>query len=218
MHQSEPTGQRLTALRLNLASLHGEVKGSSELEGRVAKLQDLMAHLDAEIGFLAGQLRPTALDDFGLQEALRIYVGEWSAHANIPLEFHSNLGPEIRLSEDVETHLYRIAKEALNNTAKHADASEVAVILETSESGVVLVIEDNGAGFDTTADIHAGRGHGLGLVGVSERASLIRGEMEVEFSLGKGTTIYVRVPRWAGAARPVTNGSRPDSDQGARQN
>jgi signal transduction histidine kinase len=98
-----------------------------------------------------------------------------------------------RADSIVETHLYRIAQEALNNVVKHSKATHVAVLLEKTADGVVLVVEDNGVGFDPEFAVSAERGHGLGLVGMRERANLIGGEIELESEAGRGTAIYVKV-------------------------
>jgi signal transduction histidine kinase len=92
----------------------------------------------------------------------------------------------------VETHLYRIAQEALNNAAKHAAAANVSVVLDTRDGGAVLIIEDDGTGFDVeriSAD-----GSPLGLLGMRERAQIVGGRLDVESVPGQGTTIFVHVP------------------------
>jgi len=189
-------GQRLTALRLKIASLRQAAAGNADFEPRVERLQDIAAKLDSEVSFLAWELRPTALDDLGFVQAIGEYVREWSKHVEIDAEFHAADLAGARLDHETETHLYRITQEALNNTAKHAGAGHVAVLLERREGSVVLVIEDNGKGFDQEDLIHAtdSSGGGLGLVGMNERAALVHGELEIESSIGNGTTIYVRVP------------------------
>jgi signal transduction histidine kinase len=97
-----------------------------------------------------------------------------------------------RLPADVETHLYRMAQEALHNVYRHADASHVSVVLERRGGDVLLVIEDNGCGFDPEGS--AGTRAGMGLLGMRERASLINAEVYVESAPGNGTAVYVRVP------------------------
>ena len=189
-------GQRLTALRLKIASLRQAAIGSADFEPRVERLQEIAEKLDSEVSFLAWELRPTALDDLGFVQAIGEYVREWSKHVEIDAEFHAADLAGARLDRETETHLYRITQEALNNTAKHAGAEHVAVLLERREGSVVLVIEDNGKGFNPEALIHAtdSSGGGLGLIGMNERAALVHGELEIESSIGNGTTIYVRVP------------------------
>jgi signal transduction histidine kinase len=97
-----------------------------------------------------------------------------------------------RLALEIEVNLYRIAQEALNNIAKHAQASNVSIVLDKLADKVVLIIEDNGIGFDVEEKVSKVRG--LGLIGMGERAALVNGELEIESAIGSGTTIYVRVP------------------------
>ena len=188
-------GQRLTALRLKIASLH-ELSGDPEqFVVRVNRLQEIAERLDSEVSFLAWELRPTTLDELGLLDAVAAFVNEWSRHYEIPADFHSNGLPKNRLDGEIETHLYRITQEALNNIAKHAAATTVNVLLERREESVILIIEDDGTGFDPSKSTDTGdSSKGLGLVGMSERATLVGGNVEIESARGKGTTIYVRVP------------------------
>lgn len=188
-------GQRLTALRLKIASLK-EVTGDPELlKTRIERLQEIAERLDSEVSFLAWELRPSALDDLGLAEAVGAFVHEWSRHYDIAADFRSGKLPPGRPDRDFETHLYRITQEALNNIAKHAFANHVSVLLESRDESVILIIEDDGKGFVAARESRPrGSGKGLGLLGMRERASLIGGEVEIESAPGRGTTIYVRVP------------------------
>ncbi|MEQ1606284.1 MAG: PAS domain S-box protein [Pyrinomonadaceae bacterium] len=188
-------GQRLTALRLKIASLKEISTGHEEIALRVERLQDIGERLDAEVSFLAWELRPTALDDLGLVDAVGAFVNEWSRHYGISADFHSAGLPKARLNHDTETHLYRITQEALNNVLKHANAKLVTVMLEKRDSDVILIIEDNGRGFNVNAKQPSAESDmGLGLIGMRERAILAGGELEIESSPGKGATIFVRVP------------------------
>ncbi|PYS87963.1 MAG: hypothetical protein DMF62_10970, partial [Acidobacteria bacterium] len=188
-------GQRLTALRLKIASLRELVGKDKELEARTTRLQEIAELLDSEVSFLAWQLRPSAIEEFGLVDAIRAFVHEWSRHYGIEAEFQSAGMARFQLDKDADTHLYRIAQEALNNIVKHANASKVNVIVERTGDDVILIVEDNGVGFDRDA-LKPGRksGNGLGLTGMGERASLINGDTEIESTPGRGTTVFVRVP------------------------
>ena len=188
-------GQRVTALRLKIASLKDISVGHDEIAARVQRLQEIGEKLDSEVSFLAWELRPTTLDDLGLVDAARAYVNEWSLHYDIEAEFHSSGLSKGRLQHETETHLYRITQEALNNIIKHADATYVTVLLEKRDNEVLLIVEDNGKGFDTASVTTSGDAEmGLGLIGMRERAALAAGDLEVESAPGNGTTIFVRVP------------------------
>ena len=187
-------GQRLTALRLKIASLKEVTDSPEMLLTRIERLQEISQRLDSEVSFLAWELRPSALDDLGLAEAIGAFVNEWSRHYEIAADFRSVKLSDERLDRDLETHLYRITQEALNNISKHAFANHVSVLLESRENNVILIIEDNGVGFAPEKRRPRRSGQGLGLLGMHERAALAGGDVEIESAPGKGTTIYVRVP------------------------
>lgn len=188
-------GQRLTALRLNIASLKDACADEPELISRVQNVDELGAKLDRDVNFLAWELRPRALDDLGLVSAVENFAREWSQHFDFAADFHSNGLAGNRLNHDIETNLYRITQEALNNIFKHSQATSVSVILEKRGKEVVLVVEDNGVGFDTTnIGIERTSGRGLGLIGMRERAAIVGGAIEIESTPGGGTTVFVRVP------------------------
>ena len=188
-------GQRLTALRLKIASLKELCADNEVLRARATRLQEIGEVLDSEVSFLAWELRPTALDELGLKDAIGTFVHEWSLHYDTSADFHSIGMANIRLGGDADTHLYRIAQEALNNIAKHAKAKRVNVLLEKREEEVVLILEDDGVGFVRHQEQEVKKGgKGLGLRGMGERASLIGGTLEIESAPGQGTTIYASIP------------------------
>ncbi len=187
-------GQRLTALRLKIASLSEFAIADDRFSARVKRLQQIAERLDSEVSFLAWELRPMALDDLGMVDAIGAFVNEWSRHHEIAAYFHSSTDSIEGLGHDTETHLYRITQEALNNILKHASAKEVTVLLEKRGSEVILIVEDDGRGFDPAEKSHGESSKGLGLVGMQERAALVGGEVEIESAPGSGTTIYVRIP------------------------
>ena len=202
-------GQRVTALRLHLSSLSDALEDHPDLSPRIQPLQKVAERLDAEVSFLAWELRPAALDDLGLPEAVDAFLEEWSRHYSIAADLHLTGFTEGRLGSEVETHLYRIMQESLNNIAKHAFANHVNVLLKWTNQGVTLIVEDNGKGFDMTnrnnADLakrnaNGSSAKGLGLLGMTERAMLVNGEVQIESSPGAGTTIYVRVPAQTASA------------------
>ncbi len=188
-------GQRLTALRLKIASLREACTGHPDLRQRATRLQQIAEMLDSEVSFLAWELRPTALDELGLSDAIGTFVREWSRHYSIPADFQPAAMAKAHLDRDAETHLYRITQEALNNIVKHAQAKNVTVLLENTGNDVILIVEDDGVGFLVRNESESRRnGRNLGLKGMRERAILMGGMLEIESSPGRGTTIYVRVP------------------------
>ncbi len=183
-------GQLLTGLRLKLEAVGTMCEDNHELRGKIEETQLLV---DDGIDFLAWELRPAALDDLGLHAALAKYVREWSHYSGVAADLLGSNVKKIRLAPDAETHLYRIVQEALNNVHKYAEATSVEVYLDKrGNDSVVLIITDDGRGFDPEDKMR--RSTGIGLIGMTERAALIGGTLEIESAPGKGTTIHVRTP------------------------
>lgn len=188
-------GEHLTALGLRIALLKNKCADRPDLTADVDALEGIAQSLDRDVDRLAWELRPTALDDLGLRAALTNYVHTWSDRIGIPAHLHTSGLLDARLAPDIETTLYRIAQEALNNAAKYSQATRIEVILERRADSVLLVVEDNGVGF--CAD-HANN-QGFGIAGMRERAALVGATLEIESAPGQGTTVLARidVPRGA---------------------
>jgi PAS domain S-box-containing protein len=182
-------GQQLTALRLALER-HRETHGASDVDGELDRALSLTHALDREIDYLAWELRPTALDDLGLAAALPRLLQEWSAHYGVKTEFQTTGAVQGRLAPEAEIVFYRVAQEALTNVVKHAHAGRVGVVLEGRDDAVVMMIEDDGVGFDAAAA--ETEPLGIGLLGMQERAALIGATLQVESKPGDGTTVYLR--------------------------
>jgi two-component system, chemotaxis family, CheB/CheR fusion protein len=188
-------GQQLTALKLGLQMLHQQGPFAAPALESIAKLERMADGLMRDIHRLAWELRPSALDDLGLELALQRYADEWSENSRVPLDFHSNGGPADRLPQELENTLYRVAQEALTNILRHAQAHRVSVLLERRPAWVSLIIEDDGRGFDADSALNVAGGQGsLGLLGMRERVNLVGGILKLESSAGAGTTIFVRLP------------------------
>lgn len=187
-------GQQLTALRLKLEILR-KMCDDKKLCEQIEQTQAVAERIDADVDFLAWEMRPTVLDDIGIVAALADYVREWSSHFGIPAEFSAARFGKKRLAPEVETNLYRIAQEALNNVYKHAQAKKAEIFLEPRDGFAVLIIADDGVGFEPGKKILNGGGaKGMGLIGMKERAALVGGSLEIESARGEGTTVYARVP------------------------
>ncbi|HET9714107.1 MAG TPA: sensor histidine kinase, partial [Pyrinomonadaceae bacterium] len=185
----DQTGQHLTALLLGLKTLNNSSgNGSASLHKGLLQLQKLTERLVDETHHLAWELRPAALDDLGLETALSNYVEKWSERSSISLDFHSGLD-RLRLPMPVETAVFRIVQEALTNVLKHAQANRVSVMLEYRNDELLVIVEDNGRGFQPGKERE-----GLGLVGIHERVALVGGKLNIESEPGSGTTLVVRIP------------------------
>jgi signal transduction histidine kinase len=185
-------GQQLTALRLTLDTLKAQSMERTELLVQVETLQELARQLDEDVSFRVWELRPTPLDKVGLRTALMDFVSQWSKHLGVDVRLHASQSSDERLNTDVETMVYRLAQEALNNIGKHARAQRVDIALERNDDCLSLIVEDDGVGFDPR-DVDT-LGTALGLTGMRERAALIGAEIQIESEPGSGTTIILRVP------------------------
>jgi signal transduction histidine kinase len=184
----DETGQALTSILLGLKTLE-EARGQDEFSTAVGQLRELVVATLQDVRRLAVELRPKALDDFGLAPALERLTETFAEQTGIAVELESRL-PGARLPSEVETVLYRVVQEALTNVVKHARAERVSILLRERDGRVAAVIEDDGRGFSPEAET----GEGLGLVGMRERVALVDGRLDVESAAGSGTTIVVEVP------------------------
>jgi chemotaxis family two-component system sensor kinase Cph1 len=137
---------------------------------------------------LAVELRPSALDDFGLAPALEGLVQTIQLDTSVEVDLEIGIGDE-RLPADVETTMYRIVQEALTNIFRHAEARRISILVTRKARAAVVVVEDDGSGFDSAAATL-----GLGIAGMRERVSLLGGRLRVESSPGRGTTIAAEIP------------------------
>jgi two-component system, NarL family, sensor histidine kinase DevS len=182
----DETGQALTSILLGLRAVD-EADDVTSVAKAVGELRELVVATLQDVRRLAVQLRPKALDDFGLVPALERLVQTFSESSGINAQLEARLG-EQRLPPEVETTLYRIVQEALTNVVKHAGATTVSILLVRRNGSVTTVIEDDGRGFDPGAV----KSDSLGLDGMRERAELHDGRLTIETSPG-GTTLAVEV-------------------------
>ncbi len=184
----DETGQALTSILLGLRGLE-EVKDEQTLRASVAEVRDLVRSTLQDVRRLAVELRPTALDDFGLVAALERLTHSFGEQTGIAIEFVQTV-PDGRLPPEVETALYRIVQESLTNVVKHARADSVSIVLTRKADSVSVLVEDDGIGFEPGRE----RPEGLGLLGMRERVSLLGGRVAVESRPGSGTTFVAEVP------------------------
>jgi len=184
----DETGQALTSILLGLRAVD-EADGGEAVTKAMGDLRELVVATLQDVRRLAVQLRPKALDDFGLVPALERLVQMFSESSGIAVDLEAQLA-ETRLPSEVETTLYRIVQEALTNVVKHAEADKVSILLVRRDAAVTAVLEDNGRGFapDTV------KTDSLGLEGMRERAELHDGRLTIETSAGSGTTLVVEIP------------------------
>jgi PAS domain S-box-containing protein len=187
-------GQSLIALNLNLTIIQGELsKGYTEPLGtRLADSIQLVKEVITLVRDVMSNLRPTILDDYGLESALQTYVNEFQSRYGIPVQFEKRTPPIPRLESSIEITLLRISQEALTNIARHAQASQAVLSLQLDERQVFLTIEDNGIGIPSREGATPPRSHGLKIM--RERAEALEGTLTVRSIPGKGTKIEVVIP------------------------
>lgn len=188
-------GQEVTAMRLSLKSLEESVVTHAASDQHFDNLRKLLDQLARDMHHIAIELRPPVLDDLGLQIAMESYVSSWSQRTGIAAGFACQGLSRKKIPEEVETALYRVLQEALTNVARHASAKRVSVILEGTEQGIVEIIEDEGQGFDTsTLSSAAELKQHLGVLGMRERIEAFGGSLEIESTIGTGTSVFARIP------------------------
>ncbi|HEX7481140.1 MAG TPA: sensor histidine kinase [Polyangiales bacterium] len=187
----DDVGQSLSALLMELraqksAGVLASMLGS-ELEVRVLGLIDSVYRM-------ALDLRPALLDDLGLIAALGRQIEELTARHGLPIDFQSvGLEREMpRLPRGIKTALYRVAQEALHNIMRHAHAQRVSLVVIRRPDEVVLLVEDDGVGFDVESIRHSA--DALGVLGMEERVTLCGGTLTIESTPGQGTNLRARIP------------------------
>ncbi|MDB5953681.1 PAS domain S-box protein [Ramlibacter sp.] len=181
--------QSLTALKMDANWVRANL---GDPNAAAAKLTDMLGLLDQAVGStrrIAADLRPLVLDDLGLAPALEWLTGSFTQRHQIPCELA--MDETLDLQEPYATALFRMVQESLVNVAKHAQARTVRVQLARTAEGVVMSVEDDGIGF-RPADPR--KPQSLGLVGLRERARLLRGSVAIASEPGKGTRVEARIP------------------------
>jgi signal transduction histidine kinase len=188
LHDS--TSQSLTSLLVGLRNL----EAADDLQSARAQIEDIrkvVNHTLDEVHTLAWQLRPSVLDDLGLIAALRRYIDDYQRRYAIQVDFATrNLSERMPLM--LETGLYRMVQEGLTNIARHAKARNASVLLEQRPTGIRVIIEDNGVGFNPEAQ--AASPKSLGLQGIRERAQLFGGKLTIESQPGQGSSLFIELP------------------------
>src|SRR5829696_4861562 len=184
----DETGQALASILLGLKPLE-QTAESDDARASLESVRELVISTLQNVRRLAVELRPSALDDFGLVPAVERLTDTFREQSGLQVDLESQLG-EVRLPSEAETTLYRVIQEALTNIVKHSRATRVSILLQRKNDGVVAVVEDDGTGFDPGGT----RADAIGLAGMSERVSLAGGRLQVESSPGGGTTVVAEVP------------------------
>ncbi len=186
----DEAGQVVVTMMVHLSLLEQNAGDPDAIRQISAEMHESLSSVSSMLHQIATNLRPASLDHAGLEASLRQYLEQVSDQheMKINLEYEDVGG---RMSSEMEIALYRILQESVNNILRHAHATQIDVVLKPRGEQLILMIEDNGVGFDPEAARQSKR---LGLFGIRERAEAIGGELVIESAPGKGTTILVEVP------------------------
>jgi two-component system, NarL family, sensor histidine kinase DevS len=184
----DETGQALTSILLGLQAIRG-ADSEFETDRAVAEVRELIVQALQDVRRLAVELRPSALDDFGLSPAVERLAGTFEERTGIHTALESSLRGG-RLPAEIETVLYRVVQEALTNVVKHAGAERVSIVITQGDDGIRVVVEDDGRGF-RPEEIHE---DALGVVGMRERVALVGGTLDLESAPGAGTALVAYIP------------------------
>ncbi len=186
----EEAGGLLASTHLAIEELGRDMspRGSEKL----SQIRQLLGEVDQQLRRLAHELRPTILDDLGLLPALDFLAKGVSHRAGVPIAVEGS--PQERLPPAVETALYRMVQEALNNAIKHAHAKHITVRVVRKPKLITCSVIDDGVGFDPATAIAIDGDRGLGLVGIRERLDSLRGTLQIVSAPGKGAELLMQIP------------------------
>jgi PAS domain S-box-containing protein len=198
-------GQTLAALNINLIIISGQLVGKVEeqVNTRLSDAMKLVAETISLVRDVMSNLRPSVLDDYGLEAAIESYLSQFASRYEIQAKLEKPDHPIARLSPTIEMTFLRIAQEALMNVARHAKASQVNLSLRRSGNAVYMNVQDNGTGIESWQDANRPGSHGLTIM--RERAEAFGGNLRVSSIPGKGTRIDVSIP--------VENDASPQSQK-----
>lgn len=183
-------GQMMSAAKMNLSAFENEIP-FKDVSQRLAfeKVLELVDESCREIRSVSHQMMPNALLKSGLANAVREFIDKIDNRI-IKITLHA-AGLQERLDSNVETVLYRVIQECVNNVIKHSGANALDISLIKDSDGIAATIEDNGKGFDTT---DKEKFEGIGLKNIISRITFLKGTVEFDSSPGKGTLVAIHVP------------------------
>ncbi len=184
----DAVGQSLSAVQLELHDLAAALASYPEpLRARVDRIRELVSGSVTMVRNVALLLRPSMLDDLGLQAALQWQAHQVARSTDLRIDVAAEDLPR-ELPDEHKTCIFRLVQEALNNVCRHANANHVAIGLQAGDSQLTVTVRDDGRGFIP------GRSNGLGLIGMKERVDGLGGRLRIESSPGKGTLLEASLP------------------------
>ncbi len=188
--------QRLTALKLQMNVFEDTIHSNKTYLKKIGLFKNEVDDLIVEVRRISTNLRPSALDHFGLVTTLRLLGNDFEKLHSVKVDFETKIPSLKHFNPDIEIAVYRIAQEALTNYVKHAKTEKVYFKISESENNLILNIIDHGVGFDTKNYFHGAdiSNRFFGLINMRERTELIGGNFQIESAPGTGTKVQVIVP------------------------
>jgi signal transduction histidine kinase len=183
--------QRVAMVAISLKTAKEGLPNSEVKTSRILdEAGEMVSELETDVQALSHRLHSSKLEYLGLEAATSGFCRELSERLNVKIDLHCEGIPE-ELSSEVSLCLFRVLQEALRNAAKYSGVNEFEVALNGASHEIQLRVHDSGVGFDAK---QASNGHGLGLTSMKERLKLVSGELSIDSELGRGTTVFARVP------------------------
>ena len=183
-------GQQLTGLKMDASWIAKSInKEDTNLHTKLINMIGLIDETVKSVRRISADLRPGILDDLGLIPALEWQSSDFEKRSKIKCVFHSDID-DLNIERNMATGIFRIYQEAFTNVLRHAEATRIESCVKQSETGIMLIIKDNGQGFDQTEIKKKGT---LGLIGMRERASILNGKLHIESKSGKGTSVMLSI-------------------------
>ena len=183
-------GQILTAIKIDLVGVQADCRCEGDVKNKIDDIQRLLLDGIQSVHTLCRQLRPGALDDLALSDALEGLMEDWKMRNQVECTMFADVDDEA-LSDEVKTAVFRMVQEALTNVSRYAQASKVEINLVADEQAINVTITDNGRGMEPGA---ADKPTSFGLLGMRERIENLGGELGIESAPGKGTCIEGTIP------------------------
>lgn len=189
----DEVGQALTALKMNLQTME-RVADTSTVQNSLRDSFNILDTLLGRVRDLSLDLRPSLLDHLGLAPAIRWYAIRQAERAGLQAQIDTDSLPQ-DLPPDMAVVCFRIAQEAVTNVLRHAKATQLDVVLRTTDSGFDLIVKDNGVGFQVSESMTEVEGRwAIGLVGMRERARALDGDIRIHSAPGRGTEVFAHIP------------------------
>lgn len=185
-------GSMLTAIKMDISWLSGRLnENDTALNAKIKDIDNLVSRCASAAGNIARNLRPSALDSFGIVAAIEIEANEFEKRTSITCLLDT-VDEDVAVSPNIAITLFRIFQETLNNIMKHAQASKVRVMIHNRINSVELTVSDNGCGLQEADRL---KQRSFGLRGIQERVARFNGEVRITSKPGQGTTVSVSIPQ-----------------------